>query len=685
VAPHIADSPFQRTHERTGAGARGDGGAINKDVVNMATLNLPGALARPGRSAGLSLTAKLGIAATVLCVLCVAATSTVLAWRTAQASHDAADHEATLAARETAELVAGELGRSVSAVKTLSDTMRGMKAAGLPPSREQLDAMARQVLELHPEFIGTYSIWEPDALDGKDAEYVNKTPAYDATGRYISYWNRGAGAIAVEPLLDYEKAGANDWYDIPRKTQKDALIEPYIYPVAGKDVLMTTVASPILVQGKFVGIAGSDLPLQGLSERVSKMQPVPGSQVALLSSGGLYVAAPDAKLLAKKADDLPADALAHIARGEPYRFEDGQGWVHLFAPVQVQAGVQPWSIRVSYPVSLAQAAANEMMLAAALAALLACALAAVAMVVLVRRLMKPLQTLSHTMGQLARGDADLSVQLDEHGHDELAEIGRGFNGFVAKISGVFDQVRQNADGVATASAEIAQGNLDLSSRTEQQASALQQTAASMDQLSHTVKQNADSARTANQLALSASDVAQQGGAVVEQVVSTMKGIHDASRRISDIIGTIDGIAFQTNILALNAAVEAARAGEQGRGFAVVASEVRSLAGRSAEAAREIKTLIGASVERVEAGTALVDQAGHTMAEVVSSIRRVTDIVGEISAASGEQAEGVTQVGQTVGEMDRSTQQNAALVEEMAAASNSLKGQADELLRAVAAF
>jgi methyl-accepting chemotaxis protein len=172
---------------------------------------------------------------------------------------------------------------------------------------------------------------------------------------------------------------------------------------------------------------------------------------------------------------------------------------------------------------------------------------------------------------------------------------------------------------------------------------------------------------------------------VEQVVSTMKGIHDASRRISDIIGTIDGIAFQTNILALNAAVEAARAGEQGRGFAVVASEVRSLAGRSAEAAREIKTLIGASVERVEAGTALVDQAGHTMAEVVSSIRRVTDIVGEISAASGEQAEGVNHVGQTVGEMDRSTQQNAALVEEMAAASNSLKGQADELLRAVSAF
>jgi methyl-accepting chemotaxis protein len=663
----------------------------HKDVVTMASLHLPRAFARPRSGtgafalAGLSLTAKLSIAATVLCVLCVAATSAVMGWRSADAARESADHEATLAARETAEVVAGELGRSFSAVKTLSDTLRGMKAAELPPTREQLDAMARQVLDLHPEFIGTYSIWEPNALDGKDAEYVNKTPAYDATGRYISYWNRGSGQIAVEALLDYEKAGANDWYDIPRKTQKDALIEPYIYPVAGKDVLMTTLASPILVQGKFVGIAGSDMPLQTLSERLSKMQPVPGSQVALLSNGGLYVAAPDAKLLTKKAEDLPADALDHIAKGQTYRFEDGQGWVHLFAPVPVQAGVAPWSVRLSYPLSQAAAASKAMWLAIATAALLACSLAAVAMMLLVRRLMRPLQTLSHTMGQLASGDADLSVKLDEDGSDELAEIGRGFNGFVVKISHVFDQVRQNADGVATASAEIAQGNLDLSTRTEQQASALQQTASSMEQLSHTVKQNADSARTANQLALSASDVAQQGGAVVEQVVSTMKGIHDASRRISDIIGTIDGIAFQTNILALNAAVEAARAGEQGRGFAVVASEVRSLAGRSAEAAREIKTLIGASVERVEAGTALVDQAGHTMAEVVSSIRRVTDIVGEISAASGEQAEGVNHVGQTVGEMDRSTQQNAALVEEMAAASNSLKGQADELLRAVSAF
>ncbi len=246
-------------------------------------------------------------------------------------------------------------------------------------------------------------------------------------------------------------------------------------------------------------------------------------------------------------------------------------------------------------------------------------------------------------------------------------------------------VRSSAGSMDVACAEIAAGNHDLSARTESQASALQQTAASMEQLSSTVKQNADNARQANQLAQSASTVAVQGGQVVAQVVDTMKGINDSSRKIADIISVIDGIAFQTNILALNAAVEAARAGEQGRGFAVVASEVRSLAGRSADAAKEIKTLITDSVGRVEQGSALVDQAGATMEEVVASIRRVTDIMGEISAASSEQNQGVTQVGEAVTQIDQATQQNAALVEEMAAAASSLKSQAQDLVQAVSVF
>ncbi|MBQ0130634.1 MAG: methyl-accepting chemotaxis protein, partial [Comamonas sp.] len=246
-------------------------------------------------------------------------------------------------------------------------------------------------------------------------------------------------------------------------------------------------------------------------------------------------------------------------------------------------------------------------------------------------------------------------------------------------------VRTGADGVASASGQIAMGNADPSSRTEEQASALEETAASMEELGSTVRQNAENARQANQLALNASTVALQGGEVVGQVVDTMRGINESSRKIADIIGVIDSIAFQTNILALNAAVEAARAGEQGRGFAVVAGEVRNLAQRSAEAAKEIKGLITDSVKRAEQGSHQVDKAGNTMSEVVTAIRRVTDIMGEISAASTEQSQGVAQVGEAVTQMDQTTQQNAALVEESAAAADSLRKQAQELVDAVAVF
>ncbi len=284
--------------------------------------------------------------------------------------------------------------------------------------------------------------------------------------------------------------------------------------------------------------------------------------------------------------------------------------------------------------------------------------------------------------RVSQGDLSLPIQLaagDQH------SVMAALDQMQSSLAAVVTAVRRNAESVATASAQIAQGNQDLSQRTEQQASALQQTAATMDELGSTVGSTADHARQANQLAQGASAVASQGGDVVGQVVQTVKGINESSRRIADITAIIDGIAFQTNILALNAAVEAARAGEQGRGFAVVAGEVRTLAQRSAGAAKEIGALIHASVERAEQGAALADDAGHTMQEIVASIRRVTDIVAEISSASAEQRTGVAQVGQAVTQMDQATQQNAALVEQSAAAAESLRQQAGQLVQAVAVF
>ena len=314
---------------------------------------------------------------------------------------------------------------------------------------------------------------------------------------------------------------------------------------------------------------------------------------------------------------------------------------------------------------------------------LAILLSALAAWIITRSITRPLNRAVEVSRSVAAGD--LSSHVDEGGKDETGQLLNALKDMQASLAKVVGEVRGNAESVATASAQVAQGNLDLSQRTEAQASALEETAATMEQLGTTVRQNADNARQANELAQAASGVAVKGGEVVGQVVETMKSISESSRKIADIIGTIDGIAFQTNILALNAAVEAARAGEQGRGFAVVASEVRSLAQRSAAAAKEIKSLISASAERVEQGTALVDQAGLTMGEVVASIRRVTDIMSEISAASAEQSSGVAQVGQAVSQIDQATQQNAALVEESAAAAESLKSQAGTLVQVVSVF
>lgn len=338
------------------------------------------------------------------------------------------------------------------------------------------------------------------------------------------------------------------------------------------------------------------------------------------------------------------------------------------------------SMAESNAAEAAFATARNSMLAGALGALV---IAVTAGLWLVRSIAGPLAKAIAATDRVAEGDFTSDIVVE--GNDEAAQVLKALGRMQSNLSGVVAAVRANSESVAMASTQIAQGNQDLSQRTEEQAGALQQTAATMEQLSTTVRNNTESAQQANECAKSASSVAARGGEVVGQVVSTMRGISDSSRKIGDIIGVIDGIAFQTNILALNAAVEAARAGEQGRGFAVVAGEVRTLAQRSAEAAKEIKSLIERSLTQVEQGTSLVDQAGQTMHDIVNSIQRVSDIVAEITSASVEQSSGISQVGDAVKQMDQVTQQNAALVEESAAAAEGLKGQAKQLVQTVAFF
>ncbi|MDT8989349.1 methyl-accepting chemotaxis protein [Curvibacter sp. APW13] len=310
-------------------------------------------------------------------------------------------------------------------------------------------------------------------------------------------------------------------------------------------------------------------------------------------------------------------------------------------------------------------------------------LVAVGTLWMVRSIRIPLEQANHVAQRIAQGDLSATITNDRH--DEFGQLLSSLQHMNESLGRMVTEVRDSTESIAGASSEIAQGNADLAHRTEQTSANLQATASSMEHLTGTVQHSTDNARQASQLATSASTVAQRGGEVVTEVVRTMQEIDASSKKISDIISVIDGIAFQTNILALNAAVEAARAGEQGRGFAVVASEVRALAGRSAEAAKEIKALIAQSVEKVESGTSYVTQAGSTMEEIVQSVRRVADVIGEITAAANEQNSGIASVNQSIGDLDQMTQQNAALVEQSAAAAESLREQADRLKQAVAVF
>ncbi len=503
---------------------------------------------------------------------------------------------------------------------------------------------------------------------------------------YIGHADKRMLQSKDQQLPDGYDPTGRPWYKQASGSDAVVLTEPYLDASTQQSVV--TFALAVKDGGNVKAVVASDVYLTEVVNILKAIKPTPSGFAFLVAADGRVMAHANTKYVLKPATELspaltPA-AIKALGSDKSDWLETRIGEQSVLLRAAPVAG-SDWSLIVVSDAGEALAALSSLLRKAVLVTVLMVGLAAALITGVVAALTAGLKRVQDAMNEISAGGGDLTRRLPAQGEDEVAGIARAFNDFAEKLQGILRDVHQATGSISVASSEIASGAQDLSQRTEQTASNLQQATSSMDALTAAVRHTAEAATTANQLASSASGAATKGGEVVGQVVNTMDEISASSRKISDIIGVIDGIAFQTNILALNAAVEAARAGEQGRGFAVVAGEVRTLAGRSAEAAKEIKSLISASVERVEAGSRLVQEAGESMGEIVAGVQRVSDIIGEISAAAGEQSQGIGGVNVTMGQLDQATQQNAALVEESAAAAESLRDQAHRLSEIISVF
>ena len=522
---------------------------------------------------------------------------------------------------------------------------------------------------------------QPEAIAHTMAATAQQAGGFDDA--YIVYADKRY--IFNHAMPDGFDGPARAWYQQAAQTNGPAITPIYVDAASGK--LCMSFVEAVRKDGRVVAAVGTDMLLDSMAKMVAAIQATPKSFAFLLDGQGQILAHPDVKLALaghrhRSRPDL--GQLQQLARNSGSSLTQDIGGVSQLLYASAVEGT-PWTLVIAIDRAQANEPVTMMVKLAASITALALLLAVAFVTMAVKRQLRGLPQVQYALQDIASGDGDLTRRLPAEGGDELARIGAAFNQFADKIATILREIRVAADSVRTASLEIASGNHDLSDRTSQQASSLEQTAAAMEEITSTVQHNADNASQAANLASDASRVAGQGGAVMQQVVHTMDGIDASARKIVDIIGVIDGIAFQTNILALNAAVEAARAGEQGRGFAVVAGEVRTLAQRSATAAREIKTLIESSVDQIRTGNSLVRQAGGTMDQVVGSVERVTSIVGEIDLASQEQRTGISEIGNAIGLMDNATQQNAALVEQAAAAAQTLQEQAAHLAQLVGGF
>jgi methyl-accepting chemotaxis protein len=617
----------------------------------------------------------------------------VLTWESGIAQQEAATQLSAQVALNAAAAVRMQLEGALHTSQQLADAL--LAARSQPDSARAVGhAVLRNVAESNPDLIGAWSAWEPNAFDGKDAMFANTTGT-NASGRFVPSWARDSGRLELLACDSYDDpTEKGEWYRQPRDSGRSMITDPTEYKVAGVDIALTSASTPILVDGKFVGVVGVDVSVASLQQLIEAMHPYGKGYVSLFSAKGDYVADGHAPGLAGKplsAGSMSESEVAAIHAGKSLTLKSTDpslgNVLRVLMPVPLGNTGISWMLAVTLPQDVVMAAVvKQRLVAIGLGIATILLVSSILLFVLDRTVIRPLggEPLQavELAKRVAKCDLSTSVAIARPEHDSIM---RTLDDMQTELAGIVQHVRENAQSVASASEQIAQGNIDLSRRTEQQAAALEETAAAMEQFGATVQQNSESAREARGVANEATAVASRGGDVMNDVVTMMQGIEESSLSMAEIVGVIEAIAFQTNILALNAAVESARAGEHGRGFSIVASEVRNLAQRSASASKEIRKLIAENVDRVKGGVGLVSDAGATMTAVAASISRVAALVTDIAAASEEQDRGVTQIGTTVTQLDENTQRNAALVEESAAAAERLKNQATHMLGSVAAF
>ncbi len=624
----------------------------------------------------LSLRNKIMLPICLVVTLVLTLTITIIISKMAEVSEQEARKFVIESAARYGATVKAEIEVGLDAARTLAQTFEGMKKSDQVPDRKVLDQILIRVLEGSPRFLTAWTCWEPNALDNRDADFVN-TEGHDATGRYIPYWTRSSGGFAVEPLTDYTTEGAGDYYLKPFRTGKEYIFDPYMYSVGGKDMLITSVCVPIRYNGKVIGVVGIDISMDTFNQMVSKIRPFGTGYSYLLTNSGMIVAHLDPESSGKFIRDLHPDQIGKdftdaLSQGKPFEYSisiDGEDFFAVSLPFTMGRIDFPWSFGVAVPMSKVLETSQGILYAAITIGMISILILVTVVFFIARMVAAPLTKGILFADAIAQGDLNQTLDIDQK--DEIGKLAASLNGMVRRLRDIVGEVKSVADNVASNSEYLARSSSSMSDGATKQAESVEQVAAAMEQMASNIKQNADNAKQTESISTKSSSDAEEGGQAVEQTV-------DAMKQIAGKISIIEEIARQTNLLALNAAIEAARAGEHGKGFAVVAAEVRKLAERSGVAAAEISELSATSVD-------IAEKAGSMLGEMLPNIMRTSDLVQEITASSSEQSIGSEQINKALQQLDGVVQSNASVAEKMATSAEEMSGQAMQLQQTISYF